>query len=1244
MTILDFCKNPSDEVDKTKKIVSLNRTQRRILYRKLTLRNVRSNPQGGWLVKTIMSNDEFEIFRKKGQGLYAWVTETQFNLMKDSILDLDWIKFGQYGSLNNNKTPDETITSEYRINEAIVILWAYRFTDDDIKNITKKYKNTDKWKNGPAYVVEQIVNKKITNKLPKSDGSGKETFWTSLPIIVSEVEKELNKKQLLIPFISSEDKEDAINKMITNPTKYFGLFATMRHGKSWDYLEYIKRKYVVSNILENHAIFCHDTKTYGGWKKKIEKSYSDCIDLIELKDNKDYDFSKTPKRNTIILISPQLISASSNNEDITNFEEKLKSLKESYDIQVENIFVDEAHNYFTPQWEKYYESILQAGQIILASGTAANLILKHQDKFDETNTFIWGIKELKKKLLEELNIDLKLEVKLIQLKNTDGSDFNIANLQSEDDGVLSNQYHFEEFVGKMINPNSKFSPIFSRERKHHIALFDTVNSAKEFKRLVQSSKYSDKIVPILVAGSKGRDANSEEEVNKLILEAESQGKRTITLTCGSMIRGVSERNWKSILNLSSKSTYEIYFQLFGRGFEFDNDLDNYIGQETKEERVIMWDYNPNRIYRVGAEFVDSMAKVNGDDQIKALKYFFEIIDITEYVEEGRTWSDSKSYEEIESKINDIVNKNTIRRGLTVNTCLDKRFDIDQLDSEWIEWAIKQKWSSNGKNGDKVRKQKLDLWEQNLLKQKTDHSKSQKDKTQRQAQKEILDLQEQVKRSFEQTLSKLDIVWAVYKSQGKVDYHIDELFKYYDKDEFLNGLGLPNKEVSKVFVETVKRFGLTGKINGKLKDSRIETIENFLNMDRKTLINTSNNGLDKWFDNGYAGDDTQLSVENWLLILEPFIKKLKLNELKTFHFPFAKSGSGILALTYLLKENSKKIFGRELTNQEIIESVSYEDKNTFFESLINTMGFSKTAKTKKDFIIINPPYSSGLHLDIFVKSFNDELNHDGTLICVHRETPVITKTPNPNKKTKEYRDIMINNTSEITFFDGNKVFHTAQFFAPLIISRVKKDSNKSLVKINSNHLKLPYSYEISDFNDAFIHSNVEKTIRIRKKLLDKVNNEQLLNFNEMSTKKIKNSPYYVNIKQIGGHGMVDGKINKDFYCLVSPKFEYDIDNQITDDINNCLTPAGRGGGIRANSYNEAVNIFEFMKTKSARFFISLTKIDQNIWDGDMLSILPYLDFTKKWNDTNIFEYFQLEDELIQYINEYIEPIYDYEKSN
>jgi hypothetical protein len=1222
--------------DPIKKLHTFNRSMRRGIVKKIKkmkLRGVRSNSKGGWNIKTIMSDSEFEIFRQKGQGLYAWVTESQYKIMKGDFFNLlSYIKVGQYGAKNNNKTPDETINDEFKVNESIVILWAYRFTDEDIQTITDKYKDTDLWKIGPAYVVEQIIKNTITSEPVQKDGSGVETYFTSIPIIINEVEKELNKEELLIPFISSKDKEDAIIKMIMNPTKYFGLFAVMRHGKSWDYLEYIKRKYAAVDIFENHVIFCHDTKTYDGWKRKVNNSYKDCINLIELKDNKDYDFSKTPMRNTIILISPQLISAYSDNNGITNFEDKLKSLKESYDIQAENIFVDEAHNYFTPQWEKYYESILKGGQIILASGTAANIILKHQDKFDETNTFIWGIKELKAKLLEELNILLMLEVKLIQLKNTDGSDFNIANLQSEDDGVLSNQYHFEEFVGKMLNPNSKFSPILSRDRKHHLALFDTIKAAKEFKRIIENSKYSDEIVPILVAGSNGRDANSEKDVNKLILKAESQGKRTVTLTCGSMIQGVSERNWKSIINLSSKSTYTIYFQLFGRGFEFHNELDNYTGGETKEERVIMWDYNPNRIYEVGAEFVDSMAKTNGSDQTKALKYFFDIIDITEYVDERRTFSDAKSYEEIESKINEIVNKNIIRRGLTINTCLNRRFDIGQLPSEWIEWAIKQKWSSVGKSGDKVRKQKLDIWEQNLLKQKTDHSKSQKDKTQRHNQKEILDLQEQVKRSFEKTLSKLDIVWAVYKSQGKVDYHIDELFNYYNEDEFLTGLGLPNKEVSKVFVETVKQFGLTDKINGKLKDSRIETIENFLNMDNETFLKTCDNTIDKWFN--YDGDNTQLSVRDSYNILKTELKKTKAKVGQKFVVKNAKSGSINLALTYLLKENSKKIFGRELTNKEIIESVSYEDKNTFFESLINTMGFSKTTHTKKDFIIINPPYNK--HEEIFNKSF-DMLNDGGVLICIHPSTHFLNRKPtSKTSKIQRQLDIVTNYKSRLTLVDGNKIFD-AGFFVPLSITRVEKVLDEKIEVVYSHIDSSNKEVKTYDkLDDIFIHGN-DIVLKIRDQIFSKMKSS----IEDNVYRKGKSSEYYLTInKMVGNIPRNEGKMNPDFYCLVNKKYENSVDDLISNIAKEKWEQKGGSqfNQIALNSYDECVNTHHNLMTKFSRFALSIYKIASYMDCGELLSV-PFLDPSKKYSDLELYDYFELNQEEIEFINTYIQNWYE-----
>ena len=1197
------------------------------LNRKKKLRGVRPNAQGGWLVKTILSTDELEIFKSKGQGLYAWVTETVYNNMIEKELPLssilEWIKFGQYGSKNNNKTPDETITSEWKINEPFVILWAYKFTDEDRRLGTDEERT--------AYDVEQKVNKIISDEPSKNDGSGKETFFTTLDKIKEEVTIELDKEELLIPYMSAIDSEEAIAKMINNETKYFGLFATMRFGKSWCFFEKIKREYVEKNKVGIHVVFCHDTKVFSGWKTKWKNSYKDCMDFVELKSNKDFDFNKTPKRNTLVVLSPQLITASTEKNEFTNFEEKLNALKKSYDIKCNELFVDEAHNYFTPQWEKYYESICD-GQITLASGTPQNLVLKHQDKFDELNTYFFGIKEFKEKLLEDLNIDLQLEVKLIELSNSDGSDFNLGNLQNIDDGILTNQYHFEQLVEKMINPNSKFSPIFSRERKHHLALLDTVAACKEFKRLILNSEYSDKIVPILVAGSNGRDAWNEDEVNKLILKAESEGKRTIVLSAGSMIQGVSERNWKSIINLSSKSTYEIYFQLFGRGFEFDNDLDNHKGDKKPfVEKVIMWDYLPQRIYNIGAQFVDSMAKINGGDQTAALKYFYSIIDITKYIDEQRTWSEPKKLEEIEYEINKIVNKNTIRRGLTVGTCLNKSFDIDELNSIWIEWAIKQKYPTNNK----TQQHKLDFWKRNLGQQKTDHSKSQKDNTAK-INNELLDLRDQVKKSFEHTMSRLDIVWAVYKSEGKVDKHIDELFKYQNEEDFLVGLELPNEELVNIFVKTIREFGIDDKINGKLKNSRIEGIQNYLDMDRETLISTTKNGIDKWFT--YVGDDTQLTVESWIRYLEPWVKELKLKDKKNFFFPYVKSGSGIIALAHLLKSYSIMIFGKVVTNEEIIELLSYEDENTFFEKLNHTMGFIKSSTkewlSKKDFIIINPPYNK--HMEIFNTAFK-ELSDGGTLICIQPSTPFINRKPTSDGvHEKRMKQIVSENKTRLVLVNGNEIFEDAGFFAPLSITTVQKVKDKKIEVIYS-HIN-PDNKEVKVYDkldDIFIHGD-DRVLGIRDNIFSKMTTSIWDNV----SRKGSFDNNYVKINTVCGNPPKSGKLNPDFFCLIYKADEYKKDKLVIPHKSLPLD-TGDKNYISVSTREEGNNCFDYLLTKFARFCLSLYKMNSQLSRGELLAV-PYMDFTQKWDDEKLFNHFGFTQEEIDFINEYIQDWYEYEQ--
>jgi len=752
------------------------------------------------------------------------------------------------------------------------------------------------------------------------------------------------------------------------------------------------------------------------------------------------------------------------------------------------------------------------------------------------------------------------------------------------------------------------------------------------------------IKPIMVAGPlKDRSVKNETELKETIKMAHSDGLSTVMITCGSMIQGIGIEEFKDLVNLSTKSTYELFYQFFGRGWEID-----VIKMANKKVQITMWDYDPHRIIKVGAQFIQSLAMTKGLSISAAFKLFFQIHNIWDYVLEGSSFRQPDEYS-IQSEIREYVDSQVIKRGTRARLIGNVKPEvIDDFSKDFLELLLKTKGVVN-----KTKIKKLESYKNDLDKQKSNYSKKSHDIDIPKIPNDVKDIWESAVDGLNVYTIRIPIVTELMYGEGKIKTkNINELIKHYDDELFISGFRLPNSAISKEFSKWIDKRCDKAKINVKVDDEKdlIPEIRECLDLP-----------LDKFLEVGdvfdeiykYGGDDTQLTVRQAYYLFTRKRYEIKLQKIRAkvgqvFHVPYAKSGSINLAVAYILYNNSKKIFGREVTKDEIINSVTYQDEAYSNDVLVGRMGFIKSSTNKKDFIIINPPYKDGLHLKIFLESFNGGLNKNGTLICIHRETPVITKAKRPKylKETLEYREIMLNNTSEITFLDGNKTFSSLNdaFFAPLILSRAVKDNKKSDLKINSNHLKVPYTYTATNFGDVYIHSDVDKTIRIREKLKDKMLTDSLYNLNEMSTKKIKNSPYFVNIIQLGGHSMNNGIINKDFYCLIRPTFENEYDRYITDDINKCLTPSGRGGAIRSNSYEESLNLFSYLKTKFVRFIFSLTKIDQNIWDGDMISIIPYLDFTKKWEDSDLFEYFDLEQDLVEYINEYIEPIYDYEKPN
>lgn len=71
-------------------------------------------------------------------------------------------------------------------------------------------------------------------------------------------------------------------------------------------------------------------------------------------------------------------------------------------------------------------------------------------------------------------------------------------------------------------------------------------------------------------------------------------------------------------------------------------------------------------------------------------------------------------------------------------------------------------------------------------------------------------------------------------------------------------------------------------------------------------------------------------------------------------------------------------------------------------------------------------------------------------------------------------------------------------------------------------------------------------------------------------------------------------------------------------------------------SEAENVLSYMKTKFFRFMLSFRKNTQHI-TKDRFNFVPLLDTTKKWSDNELYEFFNLSKEEIEYIEKIIKPM-------
>lgn len=293
----------------------------------------------------------------------------------------------------------------------------------------------------------------------------------------------------------------------------------------------------------------------------------------------------------------------------------------------------------------------------------------------------------------------------------------------------------------------------------------------------------------------------------------------------------------------------------------------------------------------------------------------------------------------------------------------------------------------------------------------------------------------------------------------------------------------------------------------------------------------------------------------------------------------------------------------------------------------------------DLIIQNPPYKNGVHIHFFNKSF-DLLNENKIIIFVHPSTQFINrKDSKEDSKTKKIKSIVENYECRLHLIDGN-YFFKAGFFTPLSITSIKK-VNKPTIEVIYSHINTDNKDIITykDLSKINIHGNEivnDITIKIKNKM--KLSIEDML-FRNSNISKIGK---YFKICRISGHPpKIGGKIiNPDFFQLIYKENEKNVSNLITENPIGKRDDGNQFNELIINDLNEIDNIHNYLMTKFARFCLSIYKNSANILSD--LKIVPYMDFSKKWSDKDLFEYFDLSESEVEFILDYIPDWYEKDK--
>ena len=308
-------------------------------------------------------------------------------------------------------------------------------------------------------------------------------------------------------------------------------------------------------------------------------------------------------------------------------------------------------------------------------------------------------------------------------------------------------------------------------------------------------------------------------------------------------------------------------------------------------------------------------------------------------------------------------------------------------------------------------------------------------------------------------------------------------------------------------------------------------------------------------------------------------------------------------------------------------------NSFLEKDFNKHMTDVWGVEKFDIVLGNPPYKVGVHHKFVAKSF-ELLNDGGHLLFVHPST-IFVNRKNVRRNIAETKVInMVNDKkTELTLLKGKDYFNI-DLYVPLSITYVH-NINQDDILVNNN-FSIPSIIEnVNCVSEIYIHGNpLVKTIRrkVESKNLPNIESRMVHNFGDGDW-------YFVFPKFIGTQRNDDRMIPIDLYNMIRKTYENDYSKIITNDINSNL----KGIYMSLETEQQSINVSRYVLTKFARFCLSFGKVNQELRTKE-LEMVPFMNPNILWTDEMLFEYFELTQEEINFINSFISDYYEIDFQN